>query len=60
MVAYTPFVLLKHAKDWETPPILETAEDFALIRRQNRFLSLARINIREAIKSRDKLREKNS
>ena len=52
---YKPAVLLKHAQPWETQFILGIEKDFAAIRRQNRFLALARNNIREAIKSRDKL-----
>jgi hypothetical protein len=56
-MSYSPSTLLRHAKDWEADLILETEEGFALVRRQNHFLSQARQNVREAMKSRDKFND---
>lgn len=53
-MAHSPATLLRNAREWEVELILSTEAGFALVRRQNHFLSLARQNVREAKKSQDK------
>lgn len=53
-LSYTPASLLRHAKEWEIELVLSTEAGFALVRRQNQFLAMARQNVREAKKSQDK------
>lgn len=53
-LSYTPASLLHHAKDWEVELVLATEAGFALVRRQNQYLAMARQNVREAKKSQDK------